>query len=84
VLVEYFKWPDRLHYRAEMWRVAADEAGVWARMIDGGRVTRKTGEVMPIGHDSLTRSAGWRAYPFDGSVDQLWAAQPASADVGRR
>lgn len=46
--VQFYKYPDRLHWRHDMVRLGEDEHGVWIGMRSGGTVQR--GAEPPIDH----------------------------------
>ena len=52
--VDYLKWPDRLHYTADMVRIAGPGGRVWGRMVRGGLVVRGSGKVLTTAQDSIT------------------------------
>lgn len=59
--VQFYKYPDRSHWRHDMVHLGEDEHGVWAGMRSGGTVQR--GAEPPIDHPrafvSVISEAGW-------------------------
>jgi hypothetical protein len=54
VTVQFFKYPDRLHWRHDMVRLGEDEYGVWVGLRSGGTVQRGHEPARKHPHDLLS------------------------------
>jgi protein associated with RNAse G/E len=73
IMVEYRKWPERLHYRTEMAILGEDSAGIWAGSRRGAEVVRADGRTNVFSTDAVT------LFPPDQAWSARWyAAQAAS------
>ena len=52
--VQFFKYPDRLHWRHDMVRLGEDEYGVWVGLRSGGTVQRGHEPAKQHPHDLLS------------------------------
>jgi len=62
IMVEYRKWPDRLHYRTEMTLLGEDPAGIWAGSRRGAQVVRRDGKSGAFATDAVTLFPAGRAW----------------------
>jgi uncharacterized protein len=75
---EYLKWPDILHYRAEMTLLGDDEAGVWAGSLGGALVVRGNGTRSASSADAVT------LFPAEHAWAARWYAQQAGSGRAAR
>lgn len=61
VTVQFYKYPDRLHWRHDMTRLGEDEHGVWVGLRSGGTVQRGHEPARRHPHDvlSLITDGAW-------------------------
>ena len=71
VTVQYFKYPDLLHWRHDAHRLGEDEFGVWLAIVAAATIQRGHEPARPSGRDSvqlITRGQWWSLL-FNGPGD---------------
>jgi uncharacterized protein len=75
LIVEYRKWPTRMHYRTTMTALGMDSAGIWAGSRRGAVVVRSDGTTTTFAADAVS------LFPSNRRWAARWYAKPA--DSGR-
>jgi len=70
--IQYFKYPDRLHWRHDAVRLGEDEFGVWAGIPSAATVQRGHEPVRTIGRDAvqLITPGLWWSLIYNGTGDE--------------
>ena len=73
LIVEYRKWPARMHYCTTMTLLGTDSAGLWAGSRRGAAVSRGDGATGTFPTDAVT------LFPPDRAWSARWYAQPTAS-----
>jgi protein associated with RNAse G/E len=73
VTIQYFKYPDQLHWRHDTTRLGADEFGVWLGIPAAATVQRGHEPAMAIGRDAvqLITPDRWWSLIYNGDADDF-------------